>query len=162
MVVCWLSCLVECLSVCLSVCLFVCLVLYALGAQVSFLWRYVKTNSWCAIVRPFFWRPNEAWHAIFEPGPRHKRAQATSVEVGEMQERCGPDWVPQLGALSRQIFGDRSPTKIDYKKGHPYSNLSTGGPRYTRVKRKKLRLFTLSCHCGGIYGVSMASNILLF
>ena len=42
-------------------------------------------------------------------------------------KKClGPPVVPFYPFL-----GEGSPTKIDYrKKGYPYSNLSTGGPRF--------------------------------
>ena len=42
---------------------------------------------------------------------------------------------PQVGPFASFFGWEGSPTKIDYrnrlqKKGHPYSNLSTGGPRF--------------------------------
>ena len=42
------------------------------------------------------------------------------------------------GALS-PCFGEDSPTKVDYRKSsYPYSNLSTGGPRYIPTRQSRV------------------------
>ena len=47
----------------------------------------------------------------------------------------GPPVVPFY-----HCFGEGSPAKIDYRKGYPYSNLSTGGPRMAfKGNPKKLK-----------------------
>ena len=59
-------------------------------------------------------------------GPIVKRAEGLSPASKYVVPKS-----PQPGALSHPFFGwEGSPTKIDYRrKGYPYSNLCTGGPR---------------------------------
>ena len=59
----------------------------------------------------------------------------------------GPPVVPFL----TPFFGEGSPTKIDYRKGYPYSNLSTGGPSCGCMPSYLGQWLLLWCFVGGTH-----------